>query len=997
MADERERLTALLADRYRVERELGRGGMATVYLAHDLRHGRPVAVKVFRAELAHAIGPDRFLREITVTARLEHPHILPLLDSGEAGGLLYYVMPFVDGESLRDRLARERQLPLADAYAITREVADALHYAHNLGIIHRDVKPENILLAGGHARLADFGIARAITVAGSESLTDTGLAIGTTAYMSPEQAAGSRDLDRRTDIYSLACVMYEMLAGEPPYSGATAAAIMARKSEPPPGLRIVRETVPVEVEQAIRRALARVPADRFSTAEEFTDAIGRGQSAAVTAHLEAEAQTRSDAAVTQLIRPAAGAADAAVRSPARGYAIAAVLAGVLGAVLFWIVTRDAGTKWLTGDALPKIEAALDVADWETAFAIAKEAEKRVPDRRELRELWPRITWHVTIRSEPAGARVFRQAYSATGDTWDELGRTPLENIRIPYGLSRLRFELEGYESLVRALGGAHINWSQLDVSYPDGLLVGPETYKLDKKDTLPQDMVRVPGWKLPTAGGVLTLGDFFLGRHEVTNAEYKAFVDAGGYQRRELWDPIVISGRTVPWEQAIGTFVDRTKRPGPSSWEAGDYREGHGAFPVSGVSWYEASAYARFVGRELPTAHHWQQALANAMFPWLLPASHFGGDGPRAVAAGRAMSYVEAFDMVGNVREWTATAIGDARIILGGSWNDPYYIAGTADASAPPADRSPGNGIRLAVTNDEPAVAAQVRAPIPHRTTAAPVDERPPVSDEVYAAYGRVFAYNQGPLNAVVEATETTRVWTRERIQFDAGYGNERMLLYLYVPTTGAAPYQTVVYWPGWDTFALNDIDEYFAKQVDFIVKSGRAVAFPIYKGIFERRIGSVHRRPEFNTAAYRDNAIETVKDLRRTIDYLETRADIDRQSIAFFGYSWGGVNGPSAMAQEPRIRTGVIDIGFLPPMTTTPEVDPVNALPRVHQPTLMLSGQFDAMIPMANAQRYFALIGAPPAQKKHVIAIGGHFIPRELLIREVLDWFDAHLGPARR
>ena len=279
MPDELERLREVLAGRYAPEREVGRGGMATVYLARDLKHGRAVALKVLRTEIAGAIGPDRFLREITLTARLDHPHILPLLDSGKDAGVLYYVMPYVEGESLRDRLDREKQLPLDDALRITREVADALSYAHGLGIIHRDIKPENIFLSGGHARLGDFGIARAVTTAAGESLTETGLAVGTPSYMSPEQASGERDLDRRTDIYSLACVAWEMLAGQPPFTGATAEAILARKFlEPVPELGFLRDTVTPGVEDAIRRALARVPADRFATAAEFSEALAHGSS-----------------------------------------------------------------------------------------------------------------------------------------------------------------------------------------------------------------------------------------------------------------------------------------------------------------------------------------------------------------------------------------------------------------------------------------------------------------------------------------------------------------------------------------------------------------------------------------------------------------------------------------------------------------------------------------------------------------------------------------------
>ncbi len=269
------RLSAAVADRYRLDRELGAGGMATVYLAHDLRHERDVAIKVLHPDLGAALGGERFLSEIRTTAKLQHPHILPLLDSGDAGGgLLYYVMPLATGETLRDRLTRERQLPIADALRIGREVADALGHAHALGIIHRDIKPENILLQGGHALVADFGIALAVQQAGGQRMTQTGLSLGTPQYMSPEQAMGERGIDARSDIYALGAVMYEMLTGDPPFTGSSVQAIVAKVlSEKPTPPHTVRDTVPAAVEDAVLTALAKLPADRFATAAEFAAAL----------------------------------------------------------------------------------------------------------------------------------------------------------------------------------------------------------------------------------------------------------------------------------------------------------------------------------------------------------------------------------------------------------------------------------------------------------------------------------------------------------------------------------------------------------------------------------------------------------------------------------------------------------------------------------------------------------------------------------------------------
>jgi serine/threonine-protein kinase len=278
MQDLPSRLQAALADRYRIERPLGRGGMATVYLAHDLRHDRPVALKVFLPELAPALG-ERFVQEVRVAAKLSHPHILTIHDSGEAAGLLWYTMPVVDGESLRHRLDREGQLPVGDAVRIASTVGEALEHAHAQGIVHRDIKPENILLFAGEPMIADFGIALALDRAGGERLTQTGFSLGTPVYMSPEQACADPHLDSRTDIYSLGCVLYEMLAGEPPYTGTTPQAIVAKRlSQPPPPLRTVRE-VPEALDQAIQTALARNPADRFMTARDFARAITEGAAA----------------------------------------------------------------------------------------------------------------------------------------------------------------------------------------------------------------------------------------------------------------------------------------------------------------------------------------------------------------------------------------------------------------------------------------------------------------------------------------------------------------------------------------------------------------------------------------------------------------------------------------------------------------------------------------------------------------------------------------------
>jgi eukaryotic-like serine/threonine-protein kinase len=327
MQDPPTRLVAALADRYRLEREAGAGGMATVYVAHDLRHDRKVALKVLRPELAAVIGAERFLAEIKTTAALQHSHILPLFDSGQADGFLFYVMPFVEGESLRDRLRREKELPVEEAVRLAQEIASALDYAHRHGIIHRDIKPENVLLQDGQALVADFGIALAVTAAGGNRMTETGLSLGTPGYMSPEQATGERTLDARADVYSLGCLLYEMLVGEPPHTGPSVQAVIAAVvTKEPERLGARRRSVPANVEAAVHKALAKLPADRFASADAFAKALSEPASSASMASVP-------------------GFASPAVRAPSRKRAM------VLGAAMLVLVALGA-LGWMRPRAHP---------------------------------------------------------------------------------------------------------------------------------------------------------------------------------------------------------------------------------------------------------------------------------------------------------------------------------------------------------------------------------------------------------------------------------------------------------------------------------------------------------------------------------------------------------------------------------------------------------------------------------------------------------------------
>ncbi len=958
---------AALVDRYVLERELGRGGMATVYLARDLKHDRLVALKVLRPELAATLGPERFEREIRFAARLQHPHIISVYDSGETAGQLWFTMPFVEGESLRDRLRRERELPLEDALRVAREAAEALGYAHEHGIIHRDVKPENILLTrDGNTLVADFGIARAVGGEPGEHLTATGMSVGTPAYMSPEQAAGASEMDARTDVYSLGCVLFEMLTGEPPFTGTTPQSVIAKRfAGPAPSVAALRD-IPTSLDAVVARALSRSPTDRFPTAAALAKA---------------------------LVASTTGAERAVVRRPGwwrrAGVAIA-ILAGV-GAALAWPSyrtqrDRTAEIEWARRTAIPAIRMLADSGQWDSAYTLASRASAILPRDSGLATLWPSFADTVTIRSEPEGARVYWKRYATPAIPGILLGTTPLPAARIPFRLSRIRLEKPGQRALEVAI------WPAFAARVP---------FVLDSDAVADDGMVRVAGGEtdvnLPGLDQLepLRLGDYLIGRYEVTNRAFKRFVDGGGYQRRELWKhPFVLDGREVSWSEAVARFTDKTGRPGPAGWEAGSYLEGQQDHPVTGVSWYEAAAYATFAGADLPTVYHWSRAA----FTWggagIVPLSNFGGQGLAPVGRYQGVGPFGTYDMAGNAREWCLNEAGAERYILGGGWNDPTYAFNDAYAQEP-FDRSPTNGFRVVKYLSDQHL-AQARRPLVRAFR--DFSQERPVSDQVFAAYRRMYDYDRTKLNAVVDTTdEATDDWVREKISFDAAYNGERMGAYLYLPRRGKPPYQAIVFFPGSNAIHQRSSSKDIRPGVfDFIIKSGRAVIHPIYKSTYERQ-DSLHSDYPDQSNFYKDHVIAWAKDLRRSIDYLETRSDIDSAKVAYYGVSWGGYLGGLMPAVEPRFKAVVLLVAGLEFQRGQPEVEPINFLPRITVPVLMLNGQYDHYFPVETSQRpMFRLLGTPADKKRQIISEGGHFVPRTQLVKETLDWLDRYLGPAK-
>jgi len=591
-----------------------------------------------------------------------------------------------------------------------------------------------------------------------------------------------------------------------------------------------------------------------------------------------------------------------------------------------------------------------------------EAAAIIPDDPYLVQRYNSITIPLSLDSDPPAATVYVKGYNHPEREWIRLGETPIENASICLP-ARFRVEKEGYVPFEGAPFGVNL------------------TFRLFREGTAPPAMMYVPGGSSEVgSAGPAELDPCWIDKFEVTNREYKGFVDHGGYRDDRYWAAATGVDRSA--------FVDKTGRPGPSGWELGSYPDGADDLPVGGVSWFEASAYAAWAGKSLPTVFHWRLAAQQGIFSEILMWSNFDTKGPAPVGSYAGIGPYGTFDMAGNVREWCINRIGNLRHILGGAWSEPDYLYRGTDATDP-YDRSAINGFRCMRT-DEP-LTGSAMLPIEHPVYDHRQDTA--IDDALFAVVRRDFDYDDRELDTRVESIDDRPDdWRHEVVSVRTAYGNGRLPIHLYLPKNVAPPYQAVVYFPPSSARYLRDSKHPNFPFAYFIPKSGRALVYPIYQGTYERQVDSRGPNDE------RDLTIQIGKDLRRAVDFLATRDDIDSSRLAYYGLSWGANLGPLLTAIEPRFATSIFMAGSLKryPDDWPPVAAPLNFAPRSTLPTMMINGRDDFQAPVeTNIQPMFDLLGTPDADKRLVLLDGGH-VPASAneVIREVLDWLDRYLGP---
>jgi dienelactone hydrolase len=651
--------------------------------------------------------------------------------------------------------------------------------------------------------------------------------------------------------------------------------------------------------------------------------------------------------------------------------------------------RGLRIQWARSEALPQITKLIEQDDYLEAYSLAIKTKKYIPEDPIFIELWSLTSRDYSVTTIPTEAEVFYREYSSTDGPWQYLGRSPIENIQLARGTYRWKIEKEGFrthECVTEDSFGVRLRQeNQL------GDMAWIEHFKINYSSDQTKSVEALA---------------YLIDKYEVTNEQFKVFVDSGGYTNPKYWEDLdfVKDGRQLSWGEAMSEFHDLTGQPGPATWEKGTYPEEQSKHPVSGVSWFEAVAYSKFVGKSLPTLYHWEHAACLGESGFIVPYSNFAMSGTFPVGSNPGMGHTGLYDMAGNVKEWCFNATDDSdsrRYILGGGWGEQTYMFTSRDFQSP-WNRSPVNGFRCVIHPDsEEPVTNVLLSPIEQRIVKDYSTDLP-CSDEEFRVMLEQFEYDRTPLKAVVERIdETSLFWRRkEKITFDAAYDSEQMIAYLFVPKSVEPPYQVVIYWPGSSAYgskSFQDLPE--RHSTELIITSGRALFFPVYKGTYERgfdEVLSIQAAPR----TFRDVFIQMIKDLRRSVDYLETRNDIDSERIAYCGMSAGAALAISALAVEDRFKAAILISGGFPTWdlkAQIPTLDPVSYASRIRIPVLMVNGKEDFVFPYANSQLpMYEFLGTPEAHKKHKAYPAGHGLLglfRKQIREDMFNWLDRYLG----
>ena len=681
--------------------------------------------------------------------------------------------------------------------------------------------------------------------------------------------------------------------------------------------------------------------------------------------------------------------------------VAGIFAVLITVTGVWFLIHKINVNKAVNKILPMAKEIHDEGNFFEAFYLLRKAEKYIPKNKEFLKLDSAYSSYQSIYTDPPGAEVFFKAYNDTTENWKYLGITPVDSAKLP-GMTVLKYKMikPGYDTILAVQPTVWNFYRKLykKGKVPPGMVPASATF-IRFYDKIPAGVY--PQWmKFSDFIKNDSTGDYFIDKFEVTNADYKKFVSAGGYQDKKYWKfPIIKDNKQLTWEEAMSIFTDKTGRQGPSTWQSSDYPADEDDYPVTGISWYEAAAYAEFVGKELPTVNHWGIARGLELFDsYVMSKSNFGGKGPARKGYYKGMNVFGTFDMAGNVREWCFNGDSVTHVTFGGAWNDPFYqyrMINKVNA----LDRSEKNGLRCVkyIEKDKIPAFCFEQIKFDNQSTHSFYTERT-VSDEAFQVLKNQFKYDKIPFDARIDRTDNSfKDCKLEKISINTVYDNKRMVIYLCLPRNAQPPYQTVVIFPGIDWFLSGSSENLIENQVawlDFFLKDGRALMFIVFYGYLERS-KDVENKPVTAYEGFNNFMI----DFKRAVDYLETRNEIDASKIAVLGASWGGLWASAMPAIDERVKVLISCLhGLLVTRTDIPELSQKNFVIRNKVPTLLLNGKYDMHYSYENQVKpMFDLLGTPANNKRLVIYETDHFIPANELVKESLGWLDKYLGKVQK